>query len=217
MKTALIIGATGLVGSHLLDLLTEDPGFDKIKVFTRKPTGKSNRKLGEFIVDFDDPGAWSGELKGDVLFSAMGTTLKKAGSKDAQYRIDFTYQYETAQRSAANGVPAYVLVSSAGADPKSMVFYSKMKGELEDAVSSLPFRSVRIIRPGILDGERNESRPMEKAGIGVARFLKGIPGLKKYRPIHARVVAQAMINATNDASAGTRKYELEEVFSLAAG
>jgi uncharacterized protein YbjT (DUF2867 family) len=217
MKTALLIGATGLVGSRLLDLLLNDPRFEKIKVFTRKSTGKSDGKLEEFIIDFENIQEWGLHLSGDALFSALGTTIKKAGNKETQYKIDFSYQYNVADHAAQNGVGTYVLVSSAGADPGSKVFYSRMKGELEEAILKLNFKSIRIIQPGILDGDRKESRPMEKVAIGISRVLVYIPGLKKFRPIHGETVAKAMINACFDESAGTRKYTLEEVFTLAAG
>jgi uncharacterized protein YbjT (DUF2867 family) len=217
MKTALIIGATGLVGSHLLDQLLNDPRFGKIRIFTRKSTGKKDEKLEEFVIDFDNMQDWASQLSGDVLFSALGTTIKKAGSKDAQYKIDFAYQYQVAEHAVRNGVKTYVLVSSAGADSGSMVFYSRMKGELENAISKLSYKSIRIIQPGILDGERRESRPMEKLAIQFANAVAFIPGIKKYRPIHAELVAKAMINASFDELSGTRKYTLEEVFTLAAG
>jgi uncharacterized protein YbjT (DUF2867 family) len=217
MKTTLLIGATGLVGSYLLDLLLKDSRFDKIKVFTRRSTGKKDIKLEEFVIDFDNIEEWSHHLSGDVLFSALGTTISKAGSKDEQYKIDFTYQYNVADQAAKNGVGTYVLVSSAGADPSSKIFYSRMKGELEKTVSKLKFQNIRIIQPGILDGERSESRPMEKLVISVSRGLIYIPGLKKFRPIHAETVAKAMINAFFDGSAGICTYTLEEVFALATG
>ena len=128
MRTAILIGATGLVGSHLLDLLVKDERFGKVKVFTRKPTGKKSDKMEEHVIDFDKMNDWAPLLKGDILFSSLGTTIKKAGSQEAQYKIDFTYQYETAVHSARNGVSTCVLVSSAGASPSSKVFYSRMKG-----------------------------------------------------------------------------------------
>ena len=100
MKTALLIGATGLVGGALLDLLLNDNRFEKVKVFVRRSTGESHPKLEEYQVDFDTLLTWKEFLKGDVLFSALGTTLKKAGSKEAQYKIDYTYQYELAKASS---------------------------------------------------------------------------------------------------------------------
>jgi uncharacterized protein YbjT (DUF2867 family) len=215
MKTALMIGATGLVGSHLLDLLLKDPRFNKVKVFTRRSTGKKDEKLEEFVIDFDDMKGWAHLISGDILFSSMGTTIGKAGSQDAQYKIDYTYQYEVAYQASQNSVGTYVLVSSAGASPGSKIFYSRMKGELEEAVSKLPFHNIRILQPGILDGPRGESRPAEKMAIQISRVLTYIPGVKKFRPIHAEIVAKAMINASFDYQAGIRKYTLEEVFTLA--
>ena len=217
MKTALIIGATGLVGSHLLDMLIEDERFSKVRIFTRRTTGKQSEKIREFLVDFDKMAEWSQYLEGDILFSSLGTTIKKAGSQETQYKIDFTYQYETAVHAVQNGVGAFVLVSSAGASPASKVFYSRMKGELEDAVCKLDFQKIRIIRPGILDGPRIESRPMEKAAIRFSRIFSYIPGIKQFRPIHANIVATAMINAALDEAGGIKKYTLAGVFDLGGG
>ena len=110
-----------------------------------------------------------------------------------------------------------MLVSSAGASPASKVFYSRIKGELEDAVCRLDFRKIRIIRPGILDGPRMESRPMEKAAIIVSRIFSYLPGIRQFRPIHARIVAKAMINAALDETGGIKKYTLAGVFDLGGG
>ena len=106
------------------------------------------------VIDFDQPDSWKVLITGDVLYSTLGTTIARAKTKDAQYKVDFTYQYNVAEIAAANGVPSYVLVSSAGATSKSKVFYSNMKGKLEDAVKLLPFKVISIIRPGQLAGER---------------------------------------------------------------
>ena len=130
-KTAILIGATGLVGAALTDALLADSRFEKVVVFVRRATGKNHPKLEEHIVNFDAIDNWKQLLTGDVLFSAMGTTIGKAGSKEAQYKIDYTYQYEVAKAASENGVRQYVLVSSAGASPQSKIFYSRMKGELK--------------------------------------------------------------------------------------
>lgn len=214
MKTAIVIGATGLVGSSLTGQLLEHPEFSKVNVFVRRATHLSHQKLTEHIVDFDKTDDWKHLLQGDVLFSAMGTTLNKAGSKTAQYRIDYTYQYNVAAAAASNGVPAYVLISSAGASESSLIFYSKMKGELDREVKKLPFARIRIIKPGILAGNRAESRPMEALSIKMMNALGKIPLIRKFRPIPASVVARAMIHASLDAEAGVKVFELEEVFKL---
>lgn len=215
-KTALVIGATGLVGDYLLRQLLTDTRFERVKVFTRRPTGYHNpAKLEEHIVDFDKPSEWQELLKGDVLFSALGTTLRQAGSKDDQYRVDHTYQLQTAENAARNGVDTYVLVSSTGADKDSTIFYNRMKGELERDVQALAFARTRILQPGVLAGPRPKTRPLEKLGIGAAALLGQLPGLRKYRPIHGRTVAKAMINASLDEEVGVQVDALDGVFRRA--
>ena len=215
-QTAIVIGATGLIGFNLVKLILEDDNFSRIKVFTRRTLGINNKKLEEYLVDFDRIEEWKEQLKGDILFSAMGTTLQKAGSKAIQYKIDYTYQYETALAAANNGVKIYCLVSSVGANPKSSIFYSRIKGELDNAVKSLPFKNIFIFRPSILDGERQESRRGERIGIVLTQFFTKIPGLTKYRPIPGELVAKAMIHVSQ--TAPKRKefeiFTLEELFSL---
>jgi uncharacterized protein YbjT (DUF2867 family) len=153
-KIAVVIGATGLVGGELVKLLLADEHIAQVIVFVRRAGGISAPKLVEHLIDFDHPEAWSFLVKGDVLFSCMGTTISKAGSKAAQYKIDYTYQYQFARIAAANAIPTYVLVSAASANPKSSMFYSRIKGELERDVSQLNFSDVYLLQPGLLVGER---------------------------------------------------------------
>ncbi len=215
MKTALVIGATGLVGKALLDQLLVEEEFDQVKIFTRRDAGFKHKKLVQHLIDFDDPESWEHLVKGDVLFSALGTTRKKAGGKKAQYLVDYTYQYRFAAAAAGNSVGTMVLVSSAGASLKSPFFYSRMKAELEKDVKVLGFDPLVIIRPGPLEGPREENRPGEKIGIAVTRFAAKAGIAKKYRPIHADIVARAMINATKKPMQETSVFELQEVFDLA--
>jgi uncharacterized protein YbjT (DUF2867 family) len=215
MKTAIILGATGLVGKQLLKELLANYSFDTVKIFVRRSTGIKHSKLNEHIIDFDKPADWKDLVTGDVLFSAFGTTLAKAGSKDSQYRIDYTYQYQMAKIASANNVPVYVLVSAAGANPSSSFFYPRIKGELERDVLLLPFRTIHILRPGLLAGDREEKRMGEVIGYKVLNLLTRIPGLKQYKPIHDIQVAKAMIHASLKEDAGTYKYTLSELFDLA--
>ncbi len=216
MKTAIVIGATGLVGLELVHLLLKDSRFEKVKIFVRRATGISNVKLEEYIVNFDEADNWKQKVTGDVLYSAMGTTLKVAGSKEAQYKIDYTYQYHTAKIAAANGVPEYVLVSAAGSNVNSRIFYSKMKGELERDIKKLPFETIHIIRPGMLGSGRKEERTGEKIGIAFMKVIGLIPSLGSLKPIEGKEVAQAMINATFRRVVGIHSYTMGEVFKLAA-
>ncbi len=214
MNTAIVLGATGLTGSRLVGMLLGDARFVAVKIFVRRSTGINNSKLEEHIVNFDKPEEWQNRVKGDVLFSAMGTTLKVAGSKDAQYLIDYTYQYQMARIAAANGVKRYVLISAGGADASSSIFYSRMKGELERDVQQLAFEAVHILRPGILSGNRKVVRTGERIGIAVMRVVGAIPGLSALRPIDVGILSAAMINASMSPEKGTHVYGMGDVFRL---
>ncbi|MEO9885717.1 MAG: NAD(P)H-binding protein [Balneola sp.] len=201
-KSAILIGATGLVGSHVLELLLKDERYNNVLVFQRRSTGISHPKLKEHIIDFDTPNEWKDLVNGDHLYSALGTTLKKAGSKEAQYKIDNTYQFEAAEIASDNGTSGYALVSSLGADADSNSFYTRIKGELDEAVQKLNFETTLILRPSFLDGNRDEFRLGERIGILAAKVLCKIPGLKKYHPIKAETVAKAMIDGLNNKISG---------------
>jgi uncharacterized protein YbjT (DUF2867 family) len=211
-RLANVIGASGLVGHQLVIQLLENTEFEKVRIFVRRKTGIVHPKLEEQIIDFNQPGNWKHLVQGDVLFSTLGTTIKTAKTKENQYRVDFTYQYEFAKAAVENCVPAYVLVSSVGANPKSLVFYSRIKGELEEAVAKMNFKKLLIFRPSILDGDRQEKRAGEKVGLIVSRFLTRFM-LKKYRPTPVDVLAAKMISLSLDQSEGFRMVEGLEIFS----
>jgi len=215
MKHAIIIGATGLVGSHLLQQMLDDDRFGSVAIFVRRTTGISHPKIKENIIDFEKPDEWRHLVRGDVIFLALGTTLRKAGSKQAQYLVDHTFQYQFASMAALNGVPELVLVSSAGASLKSRFFYMRMKAELERDIERLNFEKKVFIRPGALTGLRQEKRAGERFGVAVLRMVNGLGLFKKYRPIHAGVVARAMVNATFAENKGAEIHELDAVFRLA--
>jgi uncharacterized protein YbjT (DUF2867 family) len=215
-KTAIVIGATGLTGSHLLQLLFADDRFSRIKVFARRPVNQQHAKLEDHIIDFDKPAEWQHLVTGDVLFSALGTTIKQAGSEQAQYKVDHTYQYQFAEAAARNGVPVYVLVSSAMASPQSKIFYMRMKGELERDVKKLPFAHIHILQPGPLVGERKENRMGEKIGVSLIRFLNKLGIAQKQKPIHGKILAQAMINVSFKKANQLNVYTLLDVFKQAA-
>lgn len=209
-KTALVVGASGMVGEQLVNQLLSHPDFDRVRTFVRRRSGNNDPKLEELVVDFDQPETWKDQIKGDVAFSTMGTTIKKAGTKENQYRIDFTYQFEFARHAVENSVQTFVLVSSLGANSKSAVFYSRMKGELDDAVVKLPFDKMLIFRPSILDGNRKETRLAEAFSLAVMRTItKFIFG--NYRPTPADVLARKMISLSIDGTNGKRIVEGKEI------
>ena len=212
MKKAIVIGSTGLVGSELISKLLTHCDYSEVISLVRRKSGVTHPKLTEHVVDFDKPELWKNMVKGDVLFSAMGTTIKTAKTKDNQYKVDYTYQYETAKTAAENSVPVYVLISSAGASSNSLNFYTNMKGKLEDSVKSLPFRTIQILQPGQLDGNRKENRMAEKMGLKVMYALNKIGLLQNYKPIKGYEVAEAMIAVAEKTSSGV--YRLKELFVL---
>lgn len=215
MKTAILIGATGMTGSYVLQLLLKDDRFSRVKIFVRRTANLNHPKLEEHIIDFDNSDSWKHLVTGDVLFSALGTTLKQAGGKVPQYKVDYNYQYNFAKASSDNGVPVYVLVSSVGANPASGIFYSRMKGELERDIRKLSFRHIYILQPGPLEGPRERERKFEKIGIGFTRFITDLGIFKGYKPIHGKIVAQAMVNASFDTQSPVKVYRLLEVFKRA--
>lgn len=212
MKTAIVIGSTGMVGTELIKQLIESEDYSKIISLVRRASGVEHSKLVEKIVDFDQPETWKELVKGDVLFSTMGTTIKNAKTKENQYRVDYTYQYETAKIASENGVPTYVLISSVGANSSSPYFYPKIKGKLEDDVKKLSFKVISILQPGQLNGNRTESRPLEKISLKAMYWLNKIGLLKKYRPIQAEEVAKAMISVAEKTISKT--YKLDELFEI---
>jgi uncharacterized protein YbjT (DUF2867 family) len=217
MKTAIVIGATGLIGKILVNKFLDDERYKTVQVFARKSSGINHPKLIEHVVDFDKIEKWKSDISGDELFSAMGTTIRKAKSTTVQYKVDVTYQYEFAKAASENGVKNYFLVSSAGANAKSKLFYMRIKGELEEKVKLLPFNKIRIFRPSLLLGERPEKRFGEKAAENILRLAVPIlPFLKNQRPIEGKKVARAMIvSANEDDKERIKIFEPLEIFQLA--
>ena len=214
--TANVIGATGLVGKQLVQLLLENENFEKVRIFVRRDSGIKHPKLEQQIVDFKDIKTWHKYLSGDVLFSALGTTLKQAGSKEKEYEVDFTFNLNFANKAKENDINNYILVSSVGANSNSKIFYTRMKGELDDAVGKIGFKNLAILRPSSLTGDRMEKRLMEIVSIPVANFITRYI-FKKYRPIADKTVAKAMINSVIKPRQDKTIWEGDEVFKLADG
>lgn len=204
---ALIIGATGAVGTDLLNMLLRDNDFEEIEIFVRKSSGIEDEKLNEHIVDFEHISEWKHLVCGDVLFSCLGTTKKAAGSKEAQWHIDYDYQYEVAKYAAENNVKNYVLLSSIGADAKSSIFYLRMKGALDEAVKALPFNHTVVIRPASLI-RKNTDRLGEKISVPIIQFLNRFGILQTNAPVLTEAVADVMIKSVKTDKTG---YEINNL------
>ena len=208
---ALIIGATGATGKDLLSQLLADDTYSEVHCFVRKPLALTHPKLHAHVIDFDTPEAWADLLHGDVAFSCLGTTLAVAGSKEAQWRVDYDYQYAFAQQCKANGVPTFVLISAAGATAQSKMFYNRMKGQLEDAVKALDFPSLLLFQPSILI-RSNSDRGGENFTVKVIAFLNKLGLFKRYRPMPTTVLAQKMRKEVATARTGIHTFTLDEIF-----
>lgn len=213
--TAIVIGATGLVGAHCVKLLCDDDRFEKVKTFGRGELKNNHPKIKHHIVNFEKMGDWKDLITGDILFSALGTTIKEARNKEAQYLVDYTFQYNIAQYASTNKVHTYVLISSVGANENAKVFYSRMKGELDRNVMELPFDNIHILRPGLLVGKRKIIRRSEKIGYVVIRILNKLGLLLHFKPIHGHHLARTMIMA--GLLKGKNILETKDIFNLLQG
>ena len=208
---AVIIGATGATGKDLVTLLLNDNAYTEVHCFVRKPLALTHPKLHAHVVNFETPETWADLLHGDVAFSCLGTTLAVAGNEDAQWRVDYDYQYTFAQQCKANGVPTFVLVSAAGAKAQSKLFYNRMKGQLEDAVKSLGFPRLLIFQPSILI-RSNSDRNTENFTVKAFKFLNKLGILKRYRPMPTAILAARMRHEVATATKGIHIFTLDEIF-----
>lgn len=216
-RAVALVGATGLVGGECLRLLVREPAFSRVVALTRRPLPASVEAretvttLEAAVVDFDDPASYAPHLAVDAVICALGTTIKVAGSQERFRHVDYDYPLGIARAALDRGASHYLLVSSAGADPRSRVFYSRVKGELEQSLRALPFMSVTIVRPSLLLGPREQVRLGEAIAKRLA-FL--VPD--KYKPVQASAVAAVLVDQARQARAGQRVIESAEIRRLAA-
>jgi uncharacterized protein YbjT (DUF2867 family) len=207
-RTALIAGASGLVGGECLQRLLASEAYAKVTVVTRHALGPAAQhpKLREIVIDFAQLDRIKTELRADHVFCALGTTIRKAGSQAKFRQVDFEYPRHLAQLTLARGARHFSLVSALGASSKSGVFYSRVKGELEDALRAMHWPSLCILRPSVIAGDRKESRPLERLSEMVLRF-----GPVTYRPVAASKIAAAMVATAQRESAGVTILESREI------
>lgn len=203
---ATIVGATGSTGKDLLKLLLKEDYFSEVEIFVRRETPNTVKKLSSKVIDFDQTAQWRKLVKGDVLYSCLGTTLKTAGSKENMWKIDYDYQYQFAKAAKENGVKTYVLVSAGFSSPNSPFFYAKMKGQLEEAVTKLGFEKTIIFKPPLLE-RPNSTRKAEVMQARILKFLNSLGILKSQKPLPTEKLAKAMLIATKKLGNGIHSIE----------
>jgi uncharacterized protein YbjT (DUF2867 family) len=217
MKTALIIGSTGLIGSQLLDLLLESQEYDKVITFVKRDSGIQHPKLKQHIIDFDKPETYKELVVGDDFFCSIGTTIKKAGSQNAFRKVDFEYPKQFASLAQQNKVNQFLIITSLGADANSSNFYLKTKGEIQDFLKNCAFESISILQPSLLLGNRTEFRLGEKMGVYLMKLFSFlfIGNLKKYKAIQSEAVAKAMFIIAQKNYKGFQIIESDSILEIA--
>lgn len=215
-KTAIIIGSTGMTGSHLLKILLTSTIYEKVICFVRHSTKISHPKLVLHVVDFDQPESYQDLIEGNDMFCCLGTTIKKAGSQEAFEKVDLKYPFQFAKIAASKGVKQYSIISSIGANPQSSNFYLRTKGKCEEELRRLAFQSISIFRPSLLIGNRKELRIGEKIGKYVMKVFSVffIGRIKKYKPVKSKNVAYAMYSIAQSSTVGYHIYESDEISDI---
>jgi uncharacterized protein YbjT (DUF2867 family) len=205
-RMALVAGSTGLIGNQLLSLLLEDSNYTKVIALSRKPLQISNPKLENLVLEVDQLNDYQQQLKADDVFCCLGTTMKKSGSKAAFRKVDFDYPLQLAKLLKQHGAQQFLLVSALGANKSSSIFYNQVKGEVEEAITSVGFKTLHIFRPSLLLGPRKEQRSGEDAAkvfYKIFGFL--IP--KKYQGLESIKVARAMQALAKEEQSGRFVHE----------
>ncbi|OOQ61332.1 NAD(P)H-binding protein [Mucilaginibacter pedocola] len=212
---AIIVGASGLVGSKLLDILLASAEFDEVVILVRKHLTITHTKLKQLVINFDDLDKHTADIKADVIFSCLGTTKAKTPDAEQYRKIDHDYPLQIAAIAKANGVRQFQLVSAVGANAGSSTFYIKLKGELEEALKLVGFESLHIYQPSMLYGGRQENRPLENIFVGIFKVLDHlfIGSWRKYRSITAQQVANAMYKNSLKAAPGIHTYTFDQIIN----
>ncbi len=217
MRTAIVAGASGLVGEHLLRRLLASGHHERVVAFVRGPINIVHRRLEQRTIDYERIGRMSAFPRAEDVFCCLGTTIRKAGSPEAFRKVDVEYVVRLAEVSVRAGASQFLLVSSVGADPRSSNFYLRCKGEAEESVRALPFRGIQIFRPSFLVGHRRERRAGEALGVAAARLVSFamLGPARRYRPIRADDVAKAMASVARESPPGIHVYEADAMADLA--
>jgi len=217
-RTALLLGATGLVGAHCLELLLADPAWTRVTVVARRPGGRPHPRLAERLADFERLDEHADAFAAHDVFCCLGTTIRQAGSQEAFSRVDHDYVVRAAELARRQGARRFLLVTALGADPASRVFYNRVKGETERDVTALGFEGVALLRPSLLLGERSGRRTAEALAQKAAPLLSPllVGPLRKYRALPGTAVARAMVRLAKEGVTGVRVVESDEIAALAS-
>ncbi len=212
--TALVLGATGLTGSSLLQIILEDPYFDQVKVCTRRALDRQHPKLVTLITDFSDLEAYA--LEADIVFSCLGTTRKQTPDLEQYRKLEIDIPVEVARRAGKSGLRQFHYISAMGANADSRNFYLKIKGIAEQQISQQPIASVHIYRPALITGSRKEKRGLEKIAAGIFKAINPLltGNLKKYRSIEAMTIAKAMVANSKQTKPGIFIYPSDQIQAL---
>lgn len=215
-KTALLIGASGLIGGHCLDFLLSGDDYGRVIALVRRFLPIDNPRLRQHTVDCNRLKDHFTGIAADDVYCCLGTTIKKAGSRQAFRKVDFAYPVETARLSLEKGATRFLLVSAIGADPGASIFYNRVKGEVEQAIDGLGFSGFSIFRPSLLLGTRKENRPAEALGQKILPHLSFVfkGPMQKYRPVEARAVAFAMAAAARKNRHGRQVFESHQIRAI---
>lgn len=213
MKSAILFGASGLVGSSLLDQLLDHPAYDKIIIVVRKPLPIKHPKLLMLIGDYASLPDLKDQIRADEVFITLGATKKKTPDQNEYYRVDHDYPVLAARIAKENGARSVLLVSAIGANANSKIFYVRTKGEVEADIIALGFEHTYIFRPSMLVGERKESRPAERLFIGLFSIINPLlrGSWKRYRSIKVKDLAAAMISAAGDPTVKVKRYQWQDM------
>ncbi|HUC41473.1 MAG TPA: NAD(P)H-binding protein [Gemmatimonadales bacterium] len=216
-RTALLAGATGLIGNHVLQFLLADRTWGRVITVGRHITPHKHEKLEQRVLDLGELETMSDLPHVDDVFCCLGTTIKQAGSQPAFRRVDHEFVIALAQAGLRAGAHQFLLISAIGADPTSRVFYSRVKGETETVIGRLHYRSMQILRPSLLLGERREFRLGERIAAVTAPVvsLALFGRLRRYRPIKAETVARAMVNFAREVPLGPNVFEYDAMIASA--
>ena len=212
-KTAIVAGSTGLVGKHLVQILAESQEYESVIALVRKGSNFIHEGVFTIEVDYDNLSEYSEDLKAEDVFCCLGTTMKKAGSKENFYKVDYTYPLKLAKVAEKNNSIQFNIITASGAHSKSMFYYNRVKGDVEAAISNLDIFNINIFRPSLLLGERKEKRGGEQIGAALFKLVKPLMlgPIRRYRAIRGDIVAKAMFRVNQNHSDGIHYFESDRI------